>query len=89
VHDLDHLQYRSTYGHELDHAHAGHRRTTARTELEADVYAARILINRACWRHHTAAHDDVLTVADELQVLPRLLEVYARHLARHPAIRHH
>lgn len=89
MHDLDYVQYRSTYGHELGQDHAGHRRTTARTELEADVYAARILIKHACWRHHTAAHDDVLSVAAELQVLPRLVEVYAKHLARHPAIRHH
>ncbi|WP_150460369.1 ImmA/IrrE family metallo-endopeptidase [Nesterenkonia ebinurensis] len=44
------VQYRSTLAHELGHAVYGHRRSTARTELEADAWAARYLI-RPEWRH--------------------------------------
>lgn len=85
--DLDPIQYRCTAFHELGHAYYGHRGTSSRQELEADAWAARQLIRPDCWRDATAAYDDVLTVAAELQVLPRLVEIYALHLARHPAIR--
>ncbi|WP_150460539.1 ImmA/IrrE family metallo-endopeptidase [Nesterenkonia ebinurensis] len=34
------VQYRSTLAHELGHAAYGHRRSTARTELEADAWAS-------------------------------------------------
>lgn len=88
VWDLDPVQYRSTLAHELGHAAFTHRRTNSFTELEADVYAARILIAPTCWHNATSSYGDVFTVADELSVLPRLVVVYAKHLARHPAIRH-
>lgn len=81
------VQYVSTLAHELGHAHYGHRRTTGRTELEADAWAARQLIDPAEWRYLTTIHADLLTVAAELQVLPRIAAVYAKHLSRHPALR--
>lgn len=87
---LDHLgpvQYRSVLAHELGHAHYRHRWCWGRYELHADAWAARTLIRPDCWRDATAAYDDVLTVAAELQVLPRLVEAYALHLTRHPALR--
>ena len=82
------VQRRSTLAHELGHAHYGHRRTTARTELEADTWAARQLIDPADWQYLTTIHADLLTVAAELQVLPRIAAVYAKHLSRHPALQH-
>lgn len=81
------VQYRSTLAHELGHAAHGHRRTTSRTELEADVWAARHLIEPQQWWHVVGAYDDVLTVASELGVVPELVRVYAEHLACHPAVR--
>ncbi|WP_147107228.1 ImmA/IrrE family metallo-endopeptidase [Nesterenkonia populi] len=80
------LQYRCTLAHEIGHAYYGHRRTTERAELEADAWAARQLIRPDCWRNATAAYEDLLSVAAELQVLPRIAAVYAEHLARHPAM---
>lgn len=77
---LEHMapvQCWSTLAHELGHAHYEHRRTTARAELEADIWAARQLIHPGQWRELTAAHADLLTVADELQVLPRIAKAYA------------
>ena len=81
------IQRRCTLAHELGHAIYGHRRSTARAELEADAWAARQLIDPAEWRQAAAAYDDLLTVAAELQVMPRIAAVYAVHLARHPAMR--
>lgn len=81
------IQWHSTLAHEVGHAVYGHRRTTERAELEADAWAARQLIDPAEWRYLTTIHADLLTVAAELQVLPRIAAVYAKHLARHPAVR--
>lgn len=78
-----------TIFHELGHAAMDHTTTDRREELEADVWAARHLIRPSEWRSATTAYEDLLTVADELQVLPRIAAVYAKHLARHPTIRQH
>lgn len=81
------VQWRSTLAHELGHAHYGHWWQSARHELEADCYAARLLIRPAEWKLAAAAHPDCpQSVASELGVLPRLVEVYGLYLARHPSL---
>ena len=88
-HHLCAIQRRCTIYHELGHAAMGHTESTPRNELEADVWAARHLIDHEEWQHTIAAYQDALTVAHELSVIPRMVEVYAKHLARHPSIRHY
>ncbi|MBP2319614.1 ImmA/IrrE family metallo-endopeptidase [Nesterenkonia lacusekhoensis] len=72
------VQYRSTLAHELGHAHHGHWWTSLRHEDQADTYAAWLLISPAEWTLATAIYPDCpQSVAAELGVLPRLVEIYA------------
>lgn len=72
------LQWRSTLAHELGHAHHGHWWTSLKHEDQADTYAAWLLISPQAWRSAISAHpDSPQSVAAELGVLPRLVEVYA------------
>ena len=72
------VQWRSTLAHELGHAHHGHWWPSLKHENQADSYAARLLISPTDWSAAISAHpDNPLSVAAELGVLPRLVEVYA------------
>lgn len=72
------VQWRSTLAHELGHARHGHWWTSLRHEDQADEWAARVLIRPAEWSLAIALHPDCpQSVASELGVLPRLVEVYA------------
>lgn len=72
------VQYRSTLAHELGHAHYGHWWSSRKHEDQADEWAARLLISPAEWSLAIALHPDCpQSVAAELGVLPRLVEVYA------------
>lgn len=72
------LLERSTLAHELGHAALGHRDDRPRHERQADIYAARHLIDP----HHLAdvarGHPDPGQWCTELDVTPRILETYLR-----------
>ncbi|WP_144795740.1 ImmA/IrrE family metallo-endopeptidase [Microbacterium paludicola] len=70
---------RTTIAHELGHAHYGHRCDTSRNELQADKYAATLLINPAEYADLETINPDRHFLADELAVTVELLEFYERH----------
>ena len=74
------LQRRSTLAHEAAHATLGHHGHCPRQEHAAEELAASWLIQDREFMAATMVHDRVQAVADELNVLPRDVVAYARHL---------
>lgn len=81
--------YKSTLAHELGHAvyndqKTGHEDFDQRQEDRADRFAAKLLINDDELRHLAPWHGtDLHSLAIDLEVTPRLLEVY---LHQHPNV---
>ena len=81
--------YKSTLAHELGHAvyndqKTGHEDFDQRQEDRADRFAAKLLINHNELRHLAPWHGtDFHSLAIDLEVTPRLLEVY---LKQHPNV---
>lgn len=81
-------KYRTVLAHELGHAihqdqATGHPHYDQRQESRADRFAARVLIPADQW--DTAKRwcsGNVAEMAAELEVPPRLVEIYAKHIER-------
>lgn len=71
-------QWRTTFAHELGHAHWGHAYGGPRQERQADVYAVALLVPPERWAWASASVDTPQALAQELGVMPRLV-----HLAHH------
>ena len=74
--DLAPIQYRSTLAHELGHAWHGHRESTPRTEWQASIWSAKLLIRHQDYMEAVLAADHPQGVACLLEVLPRDVEMY-------------
>lgn len=81
--ELGPLQARSTLAHELAHAALRHRSQITTQERDADTIAAALLISAEQWEAATAAYEHRLSVAVELAVHPKLVDVYAQRVQRH------
>jgi len=67
---------RVAVAHELGHAHYGHRCDSARNELQADLYAASLLINPSEYAHIEALNPEQNHIADELGVTVELIHFF-------------
>lgn len=81
-----HCYKRVNLAHELGHAVLGHTRPQtewweARQELQADIFAARLLINSSDYAHLEASYESDIAIAEELGVTPHLLEVWKNYTA--------
>ena len=73
------LERRCTIAHELGHAYYGHRSDSDQNERIADTYAAELLIDPVAYAAAEQVSDDVEFLAEELCVVPGLIEHYRRH----------
>lgn len=76
-----HCYKRVNLAHELGHAVLGHTRPQtewweARQELQADIFAARLLIDPSDYARLEASYESDIAIAEELEVTPHLLEVW-------------
>jgi len=81
-----HCYKRANLAHELGHAVLGHTRPQtdwweSRQELQADIFAARLLINPSDYAHLEASYESDIAIAEELEVTPHLLEVWKNYTA--------
>ncbi len=74
-----HDEARVTVAHELGHFHHGHRCDSTRNEHQAELFAARLLINPAAYADLEAFNPDHHYLADELSVTVELIQFYERH----------
>lgn len=65
------VQRRSTLMHELGHAYYGHECTSAKSEREASLWAARQMIRQCEFARLIKVFDNPQAVAWEMGVLPR------------------
>lgn len=72
---------RSTLAHELGHACLGHTSSNQKQERQADIFAARHLIDPEHLDYIRKTTPDPRIWANELGVTPILLEAYIRHIA--------
>lgn len=84
-----HCYKRVNLAHELGHAILGHTRpqTTwweARQELQADIFAARLLIDPSDYANLEELYDSTPAIAEELEVTPHLLEVWKSVMQHQP-----
>lgn len=71
-------------GHELAHAYYGHDDCLPQWERQADLLAATWLIRAPEWRTAVRIHSTIRGVADELDVHPWLVRVYAEQMGDTP-----
>lgn len=76
-----HCCKRSNLAHELGHVVLGHTRPQnawweARQELQADIFAARLLIDPDDYARLEGIYDSAAAISHELEVTPRLLDVW-------------
>jgi Zn-dependent peptidase ImmA (M78 family) len=76
------LLERSVLAHEIGHAALGHRDDRPRHERQADIFAARHLIDPARLADVAADHPDPGYWCIELDVTPQILETYLRDVRR-------
>jgi Zn-dependent peptidase ImmA (M78 family) len=76
------LLERSTLAHELGHAVLGHLDDRPRHERQADIYAARHLIDPNHLADIARSHPDPGHWCTELDVTPHILETYLRDVRR-------
>ncbi|MGP5220455.1 ImmA/IrrE family metallo-endopeptidase [Arthrobacter rhombi] len=74
------LQRQSTLAHEAAHATLGHHGHHPSQEEQAEELAASWLIRHRDFEVATRIHDRLQAVAHELEVLPRDIKAYLRHL---------
>lgn len=79
--DLIGVQRRAVLSHELGHAMHRHRRSTPRTEREADYSAHWLLIPLCAFLRAMQAQETMRGVAHELGVLPADVRAYAARLS--------
>jgi hypothetical protein len=70
---------RATVGHELGHVHYGHRCDSEANEYQADLYAARLLIDPRDYARIEAVTPDQHQIADDLGVTVELVQFYEQH----------
>jgi Zn-dependent peptidase ImmA (M78 family) len=71
---------RCVVGHELGHAHYGHRcEDDQHAETQADVYAATLLVDPVEYERLECEGLDSHEIAEELRVTAELLDVFRRH----------
>ena len=75
------IQYKSTLCHELGHAHYRHRTSNTNTEWQANVWAARKLIDHDQFVEAALGADRLAGVAAILEVMPTDVETYVRALS--------
>jgi Zn-dependent peptidase ImmA (M78 family) len=76
------LLERSTLAHELGHAALGHQDDRPRHERQADIFAARHLIDPRQLASVARDHPDPGYWCTELDVTPHILETYLREVRR-------
>lgn len=76
---LTNNEARVTIGHELGHAHHGHRCDSARNEYQADLFAASLLIDPEQYAAVEALNPDQHHIADELGVTTELVLFFEAH----------
>lgn len=81
-----HCYKRVNLAHELGHAVLGHTRPQtewweARQELQADIFAARLLIDPSDYAHLEELYDSTPAIAEDLEVTPHLLHVWKNYTA--------
>lgn len=69
-------QRRSTLAHELGHATYGHHGHNPKTEIIADKWAARMLLNIDLLLEHSKATTDIRELAATLEVMPWVIETF-------------
>lgn len=72
-------EVRVTIAHELGHAHHGHCCDSDRNEWQADLYAARLLIDPSDYAELEAVNPDQYQLADDLGVTVELIHFYEQH----------
>ena len=72
---------RSTLAHELGHACLGHRKSAPKYERQADIFAAKHLINPQQLDYVRRTTPDPNIWANELGVTTKLLQAYLNHIA--------
>lgn len=72
-------EQRVTIAHELGHAHHNHRCDSTRNERQADMYAARLLIDPAVYADIEANNSCQDDIADEMGVTAELIEFFEQH----------
>ena len=71
---------RCAIAHELGHARYGHTYSTPKAELQANRYAAQLLINVDDYREAELLYgENVNKLAYELDVTPTLVDTFQRH----------
>jgi len=80
------LTQRAALAHELGHAHYGHNKLGAphsspKDELQANRFAASLLIDEEAYQVATMSFCEVREVARELDVPMKLLELWQREVA--------
>lgn len=76
-----HCYKRVNLAHELGHVMLGHTRPQtdwweARQELQADIFAAHLLIDPDEYARLEESYDSAAAISHELEVTPRLLDVW-------------
>lgn len=78
--DLTPIEQVSVFAHELGHAYYRHTCTAdPDAERQADIYAARLLIDPEIYADLERLSSDVEWIAEELGVIPELVDVWQRH----------
>ncbi|WP_087138658.1 ImmA/IrrE family metallo-endopeptidase [Mycetocola reblochoni] len=77
--DLTRAERRVVVAHELGHARYGHTCDSPREERQADRFAAQLLIRPRDYEQAERVSADAHAIAEELNVTPRLVEVYRVH----------
>lgn len=78
--DLTPIEQVSVFAHEIGHAYHEHVCDgDADAERQADVYAARLLIHPEDYAELEGLTSDVELIADELGVIPELVDAWQRH----------
>jgi hypothetical protein len=73
------FERRSILAHELGHAHYGHDCDSPRNERQADIFAARLLIDPAEYAQLERFNPDPHFLADELHVTVDLIHTFEAH----------
>lgn len=76
------IQKRSTLSHETAHAVLGHTGHSPRQERKAEELSASWLIRHELFVAACKIHDTATAMAAELDVLPRDVQAYIRHIRR-------
>ncbi|MCI2958182.1 ImmA/IrrE family metallo-endopeptidase [Agromyces atrinae] len=73
------IERRSVIAHELGHAYYGHECDNRANERQANIYAARLLIEPEAYARAEVLSSNAHDIADELGVLEILVSTYREH----------